>query len=91
MLYLYFSKTVEVQIVDREEYEKSKMFSVVLGEPKIVRCEEAHISNLDQIEDVEIRKILAAGKPALGNIMYLYTVNLVPRASYLSAFPISKR
>ncbi|XP_057315192.1 sodium/calcium exchanger 1-like isoform X2 [Hydractinia symbiolongicarpus] len=60
-------KSVEVQIVDREEYEKHRVFSVVLGEPKMVRCETAHISNLDSIENDELRKILEAGKPALGD------------------------
>lgn len=63
-----FSKTVEVQIVDHEEYEKDKAFKVVLGEPKIVRCEAGQISNLDSIQDLEIRKILEAGKPALGKL-----------------------
>ena len=59
---------MEVQIVDHEEYEKDKVFKVVLGEPKIVRCESSHISNLDSIQDLEIKKILEAGKPALGKL-----------------------
>jgi len=60
-------KTIEIQIVDGEEYEKHKVFRVVLGEPKIIQCEAAFISNLDSIEDPEIRRILEAGKPALGD------------------------
>jgi len=60
-------KTVELQIIDREEYEKNKSFKLVLGEPRIMRMEEAHISNLDSIEDEELRRILEAGKPALGD------------------------
>lgn len=59
---------MEVQIVDHEEYEKDKVFKVVLGEPKIVRCEAGQISNLDSIQDLEIKKILEAGKPALGKL-----------------------
>jgi len=38
----------------------------VLGEPKIVEFEKSHISNLGTIEDEEMRKIVEAGKPALG-------------------------
>ena len=66
----HFSKTIEVQIVDHEEYEKDKVFKVVLGEPKIVRCEAAQISNLDSVQDLEIKKILEAGKPALGKLTF---------------------
>lgn len=60
-------KTIDLTVIDREEYEKHKVFTVVLGEPKIVQCEKAHISNLESIEDQELRKILEAGKPALGD------------------------
>lgn len=59
-------KTIEIPIVDGEEYEKHKVFNIELGEPKIVHFEKTHISNLDTIENVEMRKILEAGKPALG-------------------------
>ena len=53
-------------IVDREEYEKDKVFHIVLGEPEVIHCQEAKISNIDSIEDEGLRKILEAGKPALG-------------------------
>lgn len=53
-------------IVDREEYEKDKVFNIVLGEPEVVQCDEANITNLDSVEDEMLRKILEAGKPALG-------------------------
>lgn len=59
-------KTIEIPIVDGEEYEKHRVFNVVLGEPKIVHFEKTHISNLDTIENEEMRRILEAGKPALG-------------------------
>ena len=39
----------------------------MLGEPKVVQFEKTHISNLDSVENEEMRKILEAGKPALGN------------------------
>jgi len=61
-----FVKDVEIMVVDREEYEKDKVFHIVLGEPVVVSCEEATISNIESIEDEGLRKILEAGKPALG-------------------------
>lgn len=59
-------KTIDIRIVDKEEYEKNKKFNVFLGEPRVIKCEAAHISNLDSVEDEELRRILEAGKPALG-------------------------
>jgi solute carrier family 8 (sodium/calcium exchanger) len=60
-------KTVEIQIVDREEYEKNKSFNVVLGEPRIVKIEnQTKISNLESVEDLKLRAILEAGRPTLG-------------------------
>jgi len=61
-----FVRDVEIMIVDREEYEKDKVFHIVLGEPEVIHCQEAKISNIDSIEDEGLRKILEAGKPALG-------------------------
>jgi solute carrier family 8 (sodium/calcium exchanger) len=61
-----FVRDVEIMIVDREEYEKDKVFHIVLGEPEIIHVQEAKISNIDAIEDEGLRKILEAGKPALG-------------------------
>merc|ERR1712142_292316 len=61
-----FVKEIEVSIFDREEYEKSKTFSLVLGEPIVVQAEQANISNLDSVKDERLRMILEAGKPTLG-------------------------
>merc|ERR1719283_335766 len=61
-----FVRDVEIMIVVREEYEKDKVFHIVLGEPEVIHCQEAKISNIDSIEDEGLRKILEAGKPALG-------------------------
>jgi len=61
-----FVKDIEIMIVDKEEYEKDKVFHIVLGEPEVIHCQEAKISNIDSIEDEGLRKILEAGKPALG-------------------------
>jgi len=61
-----FVKDIEILIVDKEEYEKDKTFHVVLGEPVVIQVEEAKIANIDSIEDEGLRKILEAGKPALG-------------------------
>ena len=52
--------------MDGEEYEKHRIFNVVLGEPKIIHFEKTHITNLDTVENLEMRRILEAGKPALG-------------------------
>lgn len=59
-------KTIDIRITDTEEYEKHKKFNVYLGEPRIIQMEKATISNLDSVEDEELRRILEAGKPALG-------------------------
>jgi len=59
-------KTVDIRIIDKEEYDKNKRFNVHLGEPRVIQCEAATISNLDSVEDEELRRILEAGKPALG-------------------------
>ena len=52
--------------MDREEYEKDKVFNIILGEPIVVQVDDANISNLASVEDESLRKILEAGKPALG-------------------------
>ena len=65
-IYFFCRKTFEIPIVDGEEYEKDKVFKVVLGEPKIVQFEQSHIANISSIADEEMRKIVEAGKPALG-------------------------
>lgn len=59
-------KTIDIRITDGEEYEKNKKFNVYLGEPRIIQLEKATISNLDSVEDEDLRRILEAGKPALG-------------------------
>lgn len=59
-------KTIDIRIIDKEEYDKNNRFNVFLGEPRIIQCEAATISNLDSVEDEELRRILEAGKPALG-------------------------
>lgn len=61
-----FVKDIEIMIVDREEYEKDKVFNIVLGEPEVIQMDEANISNIASVEDESLRKILEAGKPALG-------------------------
>lgn len=61
-----FVKEIEVSIFDREEYEKSKTFNLVLGEPIVVQAEQASIANLDSVKDERLRMILEAGKPTLG-------------------------
>jgi len=61
-----FVKDIEILIVDREEYEKDKTFTITLGEPEVIACEAMNITNLATIEDEGLRKILEAGKPALG-------------------------
>jgi len=61
-----FVKDVEILIVDREQYEKNKTFTLILGEPEVVSCEAANITNIASIQDEGLRKILEAGRPALG-------------------------
>ena len=65
-LYL-FSKTIDIPIIDREEYEKKKSFKVVISEPKLASGEsQAHIPDLRDVKDAEMKKIIEAGKPTLG-------------------------
>ena len=35
LLILIFRKTITINIVDQEEYEKSKFFTIELGEPRV--------------------------------------------------------
>ena len=66
-VFLFFSKTIDIPIIDREEYEKKKSFEVVISEPKLVHAEsQAHIPDLREVKDVEMKKIIEAGKPTLG-------------------------
>ena len=67
-------KDVEIQIIDREEYEKKKTFTVVIGEPEIVHCEKAVITNLKTVDDDKLRQILEAGKPALGRFNLKFSI-----------------
>jgi len=72
------SKFIKVTIVDDEEYEKNKMFSIELGNPRLVGDgedvgsdsgingeDENLISNLTE-EEEEARRIAELGKPRLG-------------------------
>eukprot|EP00794_Sanderia_malayensis_P019950 gene19950-21904_t len=63
------SKTIDIPIIDREEYEKNRNFEVVIGEPKLVHSDsQAHIPDLRDVKDDDMRKIIEAGKPTLGDI-----------------------
>lgn len=63
----FCSKTIDIPIIDREEYEKKKSFKIVISEPKLVHAEsQAHIPDLRDVKDVEMKKIIEAGKPTLG-------------------------
>eukprot|EP00795_Rhopilema_esculentum_P002691 gene2691-899_t len=60
-------KTIDIPIIDREEYEKKKSFKVVISEPKLASGEsQAHIPDLRDVKDAEMKKIIEAGKPTLG-------------------------
>ncbi|XP_065069657.1 sodium/calcium exchanger 1-like isoform X1 [Rhopilema esculentum] len=66
------SKTIDIPIIDREEYEKKKSFKVVISEPKLASGEsQAHIPDLRDVKDAEMKKIIEAGKPTLGDIKTL--------------------
>ncbi len=67
MMYVLCSKTIDIPIIDREEYEKNRNFEIVISEPKLVHSEsQAHIPDLRDVKDAEMRKIIEAGKPTLG-------------------------
>lgn len=72
IFFVFCSKTIDIPIIDREEYEKKKFFKVVIAEPKLAHAEsQAHIPDLRDVKDVEMRKIIEAGKPTLGNNLCL--------------------
>ena len=61
------SKTIDIPIIDREEYEKDKSFQIVISEPKLVHTDSlSHIPDLRDVKDMEMKKIIEAGKPTLG-------------------------
>ena len=46
------------------------MFKVVISEPKLVNSEsQAHIPDLREVKDADMRKIIEAGKPTLGKVL----------------------
>jgi len=76
------SKFVKVTIIDDEEYEKNKMFSIELGAPRLISDadgtdvgsdsgingeDEKLIANLTE-EEEEARRIAELGKPRLGEV-----------------------
>uniref|UniRef100_A0A672QF03 Sodium/calcium exchanger 1-like n=1 Tax=Sinocyclocheilus grahami TaxID=75366 RepID=A0A672QF03_SINGR len=57
-------KTIEVKIIDDEEYEKNKTFSIELGEPVLLEIGQKHgDSNENKPEEEEVAKM---GCPSLG-------------------------
>ncbi|EDO46793.1 predicted protein [Nematostella vectensis] len=59
-------KIIDIAIIDDEDYEKKETFSVILGEPYVVK-EDAHFpTDHDEEMDEEKKRIEELGKPRLG-------------------------
>ena len=63
-----YSKTIDIPIIDQEEYDKNKLFELFIGEPKLIMQEgdEHKIPDLSELEDEEMKRIIEAGQPTLG-------------------------
>ncbi|XP_037126734.1 sodium/calcium exchanger 1b isoform X2 [Syngnathus acus] len=80
-------KTINVKIIDDEEYEKNKTFYVEIGEPRLVESDNSKEEKLQQKEeaiveeeealtgmDEEERRIAEMGRPMLGDHVKLEVV-----------------
>ncbi|XP_032821007.1 sodium/calcium exchanger 1-like isoform X2 [Petromyzon marinus] len=63
------TKTIEIRVIDDEEYEKNKNFFLELGEPRLMDMSERKDGPEGLLltkEEEEARRIAALGKPMLG-------------------------
>ncbi|XP_049592880.1 sodium/calcium exchanger 1b isoform X2 [Syngnathus scovelli] len=80
-------KTINVKIIDDEEYEKNKTFYVEIGEPRLVESDNSKEEKLQQKEeaiveeeealtgmDEEERRIAEMGRPMLGDHVKLEVI-----------------
>ncbi|XP_029202495.2 sodium/calcium exchanger 1-like [Acropora millepora] len=63
-------KTIEINVIDDEEYEKNETFYIVIGEPKVVKKDDDGKSVLRTGEgyDAEKERLAEMGKPRLGDV-----------------------
>ncbi|XP_006007477.1 sodium/calcium exchanger 1b [Latimeria chalumnae] len=63
-------KTVEIRVIDDEEYEKNKNFFIEIGEPRLVEMSEKKDENEEKqpltSKEEEERRIAEMGRPVLG-------------------------
>ncbi|MEE6492806.1 hypothetical protein FKM82_016641 [Ascaphus truei] len=63
-------KTVQIKIIDDEEYEKNKTFSIELRQPHLVDMSVQKATEQAErkrsVEDEEVKRIAEMGKPVLG-------------------------
>lgn len=67
--FIYCSKTIEIGIIDDEDYEKKETFYVVLGEPQVIK-ELEEPPPPDEEFDAEKARIEELGKPRLGEFFF---------------------
>ncbi|XP_062286687.1 sodium/calcium exchanger 1b isoform X13 [Scomber scombrus] len=65
-------KTINVKVVDDEEYEKNKTFYIEIGEPRLVESNDTKAVSLKSgmkltLQDDEERRIADMGRPMLGD------------------------
>ncbi|XP_062286688.1 sodium/calcium exchanger 1b isoform X14 [Scomber scombrus] len=64
-------KTINVKVVDDEEYEKNKTFYIEIGEPRLVESNDTKVSLKSgmklTLQDDEERRIADMGRPMLGD------------------------
>nr|XP_061794759.1 sodium/calcium exchanger 1-like isoform X5 [Nerophis lumbriciformis] len=71
-------KTINVKIIDDEEYEKNKTFYVEIGEPRLVESDDSKDVPIDRAltgkDKEEERRIAEMGRPMLGDHVKLEVV-----------------
>ncbi|XP_062286690.1 sodium/calcium exchanger 1b isoform X16 [Scomber scombrus] len=61
-------KTINVKVVDDEEYEKNKTFYIEIGEPRLVERGDSNVLGMKlTLQDDEERRIADMGRPMLGD------------------------
>ncbi|XP_067115279.1 sodium/calcium exchanger 1a isoform X14 [Osmerus mordax] len=66
-------QTIQINIIDDEEYEKNKNFFLEIGEPRLVEMKEGDEEALSKKEEEE-RRIAEMGRPTLGEHVKLEVV-----------------
>ncbi|XP_026215095.1 sodium/calcium exchanger 1-like isoform X12 [Anabas testudineus] len=67
-------KTIQINIIDDEEYEKNKNFFLEIGEPQLLEMSERKGGGADGKSSAEERRIAEMGRPMLGEHVKLEVI-----------------